>query len=53
VCPGPIHGFDGYDAAVIGSAMYGGHWIEPARELVERHKVALTRIPPMPSPSRR
>jgi menaquinone-dependent protoporphyrinogen oxidase len=45
LAPEEIHGFDGYDAAVIGSAVYVGHWIEPARELVERHKVALTRIP--------
>ena len=45
LAPEEITGFDGYDAAVIGSAVYVGRWIEPARELVERHKVALARIP--------
>ena len=45
LAPDEITGLDGYDAAVIGSAVYVGRWIEPARELVERHKVALSRIP--------
>lgn len=45
LAPDEITGFDGYDAAVIGSAVYVGRWIEPARELVARHKVALTKIP--------
>lgn len=27
----------GYDAAVIGSAVYLGHWLEPARSFVEHH----------------
>jgi menaquinone-dependent protoporphyrinogen oxidase len=26
----------GYDAFVIGSAVYGGHWLQPATELVDR-----------------
>jgi menaquinone-dependent protoporphyrinogen oxidase len=25
-----------YDAVVLGSAVYAGHWLKPARELVER-----------------
>jgi len=28
---------DGFDAVVIGSAVYAGHWLAPARELVDRH----------------
>ena len=28
---------DGYDAFVIGSAVYVGHWLEPARDLVDEH----------------
>lgn len=43
--PAEVARLDGYDAAVIGSAVYVGHWLEPARDLVEREKVALSRIP--------
>ena len=43
--PSEVTGLDGFDAAVIGSAVYVGRWLEPARELVEREKVALCRIP--------
>lgn len=28
---GPI---GGYDAAILGSAVYAGHWLKPAKELV-------------------
>lgn len=37
--------FDGYDAAVIGSAVYYGHWLEPARELASLNAVALEHLP--------
>jgi len=40
-----VTSLDGYDAAVIGSGVYLGRWLEPARELVARHGVALSRIP--------
>jgi len=43
--PAEVTGLDGYDAAVIGSAVYVGHWLEAVRDLVEREKVALSRIP--------
>lgn len=36
---------DGYDAALIGSGVYLGHWLKPARVLVESHTEALSRIP--------
>lgn len=45
VAPDEVERLDGYDAAVIGSAVYVGRWLEPARDLVERHKVALSGIP--------
>jgi menaquinone-dependent protoporphyrinogen oxidase len=35
--PEQVEGVDGYDAVVLGSAVYAGHWLKPARELVERH----------------
>ncbi|MCU0504535.1 MAG: flavodoxin domain-containing protein [Chloroflexi bacterium] len=34
--PDDVHSLDGWDAAVIGSAIYVGHWLAPARDLVER-----------------
>ena len=36
---------DGYDAYVIGSAVYVGRWLEPARELVEGNAAALAARP--------
>ena len=34
--PAQVDGVDGYDAVVLGSAVYAGHWLKPARELVAR-----------------
>jgi len=34
-----------YDAAVLGSAVYAGHWLKPARELVARSGDALAARP--------
>jgi menaquinone-dependent protoporphyrinogen oxidase len=34
--PEQVEGVDGYDAVVVGSAVYAGHWLKPARELVGR-----------------
>ncbi len=36
VPPEQVEGVDGYDAVVLGSAVYAGHWLKPARELVNR-----------------
>jgi menaquinone-dependent protoporphyrinogen oxidase len=36
---------DDYDAVVLGSAVYMGHWLESARELAERQAGALTERP--------
>ncbi|HEY3034956.1 MAG TPA: flavodoxin domain-containing protein [Streptosporangiaceae bacterium] len=36
---------DGYDAVVLGSAVYAGHWLKAARELVHRSRDALAARP--------
>jgi len=35
----------GYDAAVIGSAVYMGRWLPAARDLVEEHREVLSTMP--------
>ncbi|HLX35557.1 MAG TPA: flavodoxin domain-containing protein [Candidatus Limnocylindrales bacterium] len=35
--PDYVHAIEPYDACVIGSAVFFGRWMEPARELVTRH----------------
>lgn len=43
VAEGAEHGGDpsGFDAVVVGSAVYAGRWLEPAREYVTAHAGAL------------
>jgi menaquinone-dependent protoporphyrinogen oxidase len=36
---------DDYDAVVLGSAVYAGHWLESARELAKHHAEALSEMP--------
>jgi menaquinone-dependent protoporphyrinogen oxidase len=36
---------DGYDAVVLGSAVYVGHWLEPARKLAETAAAVLATRP--------
>ena len=38
-----VERLDGIGAVVLGSAVYFGHWLEPAREIVDRHGDALKR----------
>jgi menaquinone-dependent protoporphyrinogen oxidase len=45
LAPEEVESLDGFEAAVIGSAVYVGRWLEPARDLVERHHAALSRMP--------
>jgi menaquinone-dependent protoporphyrinogen oxidase len=45
VAPAEVTSVDGFDAAVIGSGVYAGRWLEPAKDLLERHREALARIP--------
>jgi menaquinone-dependent protoporphyrinogen oxidase len=40
-----LDGLDGYDAYVIGSAVYIGRWLDPARALVETHAAVLASRP--------
>jgi len=40
-----VSSVDDCDAVVIGSAVYAGHWLAPARELAERHAGALAARP--------
>ena len=35
--PEGVDDIEAYDAVVLGSGVYAGHWLKPARELVERH----------------
>ncbi|GAB3147488.1 flavodoxin domain-containing protein [Amycolatopsis stemonae] len=40
---GLVHSVDGFDAVVLGSAVYMGHWLEPARKLAESFSDELRR----------
>ena len=42
VPPEQVSSVEDYDAVVLGSAVYAGHWLESARELAERHAQALS-----------
>ncbi|WP_029288168.1 flavodoxin domain-containing protein [Cellulomonas sp. HZM] len=35
--PAEVEDVTGYDAVVVGSAVYVGHWLAPARDLLARH----------------
>lgn len=43
--PADVRSLDGYDAVIIGSAVYMGHWLDPAKDLVNRFHDALTGRP--------
>jgi menaquinone-dependent protoporphyrinogen oxidase len=43
--PEQVEGVEGYDSVVLGSAVYAGHWLKPARELVERQAGGLAGRP--------
>jgi menaquinone-dependent protoporphyrinogen oxidase len=40
-----VDGFEGADAVILGSAIYGGRWLEPARKLVDERAEELGRLP--------
>src|SRR4051812_1761727 len=40
-----VHSVEGFDAVVLGSAVYRGHWPEPARKLAESFSDELRRVP--------
>lgn len=43
--PDQVHDLSGYDAAVVGSAVYVGHWLDGAKQLIERQADALRAMP--------
>lgn len=43
--PEGVRSVDGYDAVLIGSAVYAGHWLEPAKDLVSRCREGLCSRP--------
>jgi menaquinone-dependent protoporphyrinogen oxidase len=45
VAAADVDDITGFEAAVIGSCVYLGAWLETAREAVERNRVTLGRIP--------
>jgi menaquinone-dependent protoporphyrinogen oxidase len=45
VAAADVAGIDGYDAVVIGSAVYAGHWLDAAKQLVTSHAEALRARP--------
>lgn len=40
-----LRSLDGYDAAIVGSAVYAGHWLPEARQFVEGHRAQLATMP--------
>jgi menaquinone-dependent protoporphyrinogen oxidase len=40
-----VDGVDGYDGVVLGSAIYLGQWLKPAKEFVAREAAGLASIP--------
>jgi menaquinone-dependent protoporphyrinogen oxidase len=45
VPPDQVKAVDSFDVVVLGSAVYAGHWLKPARELVDRSGDALAARP--------
>ncbi len=43
--PAEVTRLESYGAVVLGSAVYAGHWLDPAKELVERFDAELTARP--------
>jgi menaquinone-dependent protoporphyrinogen oxidase len=43
--PAEVTDVSEFDAAVIGSGVYAGRWLAPARDLLRRHRDALALIP--------
>jgi len=43
--PQDVASLDGFDAVVLGSAIYAGRWLEPARTFADRHGAALATRP--------
>jgi menaquinone-dependent protoporphyrinogen oxidase len=45
LAPDAVTTLDGYHAVILGSGIYVGHWMDTAKNLVERHSAALASRP--------
>ena len=45
VSPDEVMHVDDFDAVVLGSGVYAGHWLRPVKDLIERCQAALVAIP--------
>ena len=43
--PERVATIDGFDAVIVGSGVYAGHWLEAAKRFIERHGAELRRRP--------
>jgi menaquinone-dependent protoporphyrinogen oxidase len=43
--PGAVTSLDGYDAVVLGSAVYAGQWLDPAKKFADRFESELKARP--------
>ena len=43
LAPIDVHDVRAYDAVILGSGVYAGHWIESAKEFADYHAAALPR----------
>lgn len=42
---GEVDGVDGYDAVILGSAVYAGHWLQAAKDLIDTNAADLATRP--------
>ena len=45
IAPDDVTSVEAYDAVILGSGVYAGHWLEPAKAFVARHREALIEMP--------
>jgi Flavodoxin domain len=45
LAPEQVDNVAGYDAVVLGSGVYAGHWLKPAKRFVDRHESELRELP--------
>lgn len=43
--PESVGSVEGYGGVVVGSGVYAGHWLKPAKQFVDRHATALASRP--------
>jgi menaquinone-dependent protoporphyrinogen oxidase len=45
VAPAEVTSLDGFDAAIVGSGVYAGRWLQPARDLLAHHRETFAAMP--------